>query len=157
MAAKAVNSHFDDFVSCYDKYKTDFVKAISTYPQYADDIIKYVSNDKEVALEIIDKYGETGIEIANISSKKMLEILAMDKGKRPDVSTYLSSDYIAEHLSMFDDGVTVIQTDYAYKTYSLDSGIVGVQRDNTLFVIPKSFCDDIIKKQMVIFHILKKH
>ena len=56
------------------------------------------------------------------------------------------SDYVKEHLSMFDDGITIIQTDYAYKTYSLDSGIVGIQSDNTLFVMPKSLCDDILKK-----------
>lgn len=68
MAAKAVNSHFDDFVSCYDKYNTDFVKAISTYPQYADDIIRLSNTYGNSVIEAL-KNGitpETIVTLENI-------------------------------------------------------------------------------------------
>lgn len=54
LAAKAVNSHFDDFVSCYDKYKLDFLKALSTYPKYSDDILK-----------LTDDFGQDFIKLIN--------------------------------------------------------------------------------------------
>lgn len=40
---KAINSHFDDFIKCYEKYQSDFFKTFSSYPQYADDIIGLVN------------------------------------------------------------------------------------------------------------------
>lgn len=70
----------------------------------------------------------------------------MPKGSRPDPSTYLSQEYISTHLSQFDDGVSIIQTEWAYNNYSVANGFVGVPDDNTLFVMPKNFCDDIIHK-----------
>jgi hypothetical protein len=71
-------------------------------------------------------------------------ITSIPKGSRPDPSTYLSQDYIDTHLAQFDDGVSVIQTDWAYSRYSETNGFVGVPDDNTLFVMPKNYCDDVI-------------
>ena len=47
---------------------------------------------------------------------------------------------------MFDDGISVIQTEMAYRKYSEMNGFVGVPDDNTLFVLPKDFCDEILLK-----------
>lgn len=56
LAAKAVNSHFDDFVSCYDKYKSDFLKTFSTYPQYSDDIIKFTTLYGSDFIRLLNNY-----------------------------------------------------------------------------------------------------
>lgn len=74
---------------------------------------------------------------------------------RPDPSTYLSPEYIQAHLAQFDDGVSVIQTEWAFSRYSETNGFVGVPDDNTLFVMPKEFCDEVLKKQMAIWLLLK--
>ncbi len=58
----------------------------------------------------------------------------------------MSQDYIDTHLAQFDDGVSVIQTDWAYSRYSETNGFVGVPDDNTLFVMPKNYCDDVITR-----------
>ena len=73
-------------------------------------------------------------------------ITSIPKGERPDPTTYLSQEYINEHLAQFADGVSVIQTNWAYSRYSEMNGFIGVPDDNTLFVMPKSLCDDVIKK-----------
>ena len=56
LAAKAVNSHFDDFVSCYDKYKSDFLKAFSTHQKYSDDIIVLTGKHNSAFLKAINDY-----------------------------------------------------------------------------------------------------
>ena len=45
-----------------------------------------------------------------------------------------------------DDGVSVLQTQRADNDYSEINGFVGVQEDNLLFFMTKSFCDELIKK-----------
>jgi hypothetical protein len=49
-------------------------------------------------------------------------------------------------LEQFSDGVSVIQTEWAYTRYTEMNGFVGVPDDNTLFVMPKNYCDKIIAK-----------
>ena len=61
-------------------------------------------------------------------------------------TSYLSKEYIDAHLAQFDDGVSVIQTDWAYSRYSETNGFVGVPDDNSLFVMPKNYCDKVIAK-----------
>ena len=86
----------------------------------------------------------TGEVYVPLDTTKMTEILNIPKGMRPDPSTYLSQEYIDVHLSEFEDGISVIQTDWAYSRYSETNGFVGVPDDNTLFVMPQKFCDDVI-------------
>ncbi|MYL59331.1 hypothetical protein GLW20_17625, partial [Virgibacillus halodenitrificans] len=74
------------------------------------------------------------------------EIVSIPKGSRPDPSTYLNQEYMDKHLSQFDDGLSVIQTEWAYGRYSEINGFVGVPDDNTLFVLPKNYCDEIVSK-----------
>ena len=93
---------------------------------------------------------ENGLDI-NVEN----DILLTNKGLRPDPSTYLSPEYIQAHLAQFDDGVSVIQTEWAFSRYSETNGFVGVPDDNTLFVMPKEFCDEVLKKQMAIWLLLK--
>lgn len=40
--------------------------------------------------------------------------------------------------------MSVIQTDWAYSRYSETNGFVGVPDDNSLFVLPKKFCDEVV-------------
>ena len=77
---------------------------------------------------------------------KVDEIVSIPKGSRPDPSTYLSKAFIDTHLSQFDDGLSVIQTEWAYGRYSEMNGFVGVPDDNTLFVMPKKYCDEVVAK-----------
>lgn len=66
------------------------------------------------------------------------QILSTEKGKRPDPSTYLSPEYIRQHLEQFDDGATRFMTQT-----NLDKYGVG-QRDGTAFVMPKSQVDALV-------------
>ncbi len=72
-----------------------------------------------------------------LDERKTNEILNIQKGNRPDPSTYLSKEYINKHLSMFRNGVTKIKS-----KAPIDTEGVGIGT----FVIPKSVADDVISK-----------
>ena len=72
-------------------------------------------------------------------------ILKIPKGSRPNPKTYVNSEYLTKHFAEFDDGATVIQTEWAYTNYSEANGFVGVPDDNTLFVMPKKYADKVIQ------------
>ena len=72
-------------------------------------------------------------------------ILKIPKGSRPDPKTYVNSEYLTKHFAEFDDGATVIQTEWAYTNYSEANGFLGVPDDNTLFVMPTKYADKVIK------------
>ena len=77
------------------------------------------------------------LEHAGLTQIKIDEILKMPKGKRPDPSTYLSKDYITNHLSYFQNGVTKIKS-----TAPIDIEGVGLGT----FVMPKVVADYVIKQ-----------
>ena len=72
-------------------------------------------------------------------------ILKIPKGSRPDPKTYVNSEYLTKHFAEFDEGATVIQTEWAYTNYSEANSFVGVPDDNTLFVLPTKYADKVIK------------
>ena len=78
---------------------------------------------------ILDKEG--------VNQRKIEEILATPKGNRPDPETYLSKQYVANHLSYFRDGVTKIKSQRPIGTEGVGLGT---------FVIPKSVADSVIKQ-----------
>ncbi|AMP13637.1 hemagluttinin repeat family protein [Collimonas pratensis] len=57
-------------------------------------------------------------------------ILSIEKGMRPDPSTYLSPSYISEHLAEFDSGASRFMTEGNLNKYGIG------QRDGTSFVMP---------------------
>ena len=73
-------------------------------------------------------------------------ILKIPKGSRPNPKTYVNSEYLTKHFAEFEDGATVIQTEWAYTNYSEANGFVGVPDDNTLFVMPKKYADKVIQE-----------
>ncbi len=81
---------------------------------------------------------------SELTPSQIESIVNTPKGSRPDPSSYLSKEYIDAHLAQFDDGVSVIQTEWAYSRYSETNGFVGVPDDNSLFVMPKNYCDDVV-------------
>lgn len=72
---------------------------------------------------------------AGLTQAQIDDIINIPKGNRPDPSTYLTQEYIDEHLAMFQNGVTKIYP-------SAPSGAIGPP-DGT-FVLPASYADDII-------------
>ena len=72
-------------------------------------------------------------------------ILKIPKGSRPDPKTYVNSEYLTKHFAEFDEGATVIQTEWAYTNYSEANGFVGVPDDNTLFAMPTKYADKVIQ------------
>ena len=125
--------------------------------KFADDIVdavKALDNTKDVAKAVDDISGtakylddviESGLD-SGLTQSKIEDIINTPKGSRPDPSSYLSKEYIDAHLAQFDDGVSVIQTEWAYSRYSETNGFVGVPDDNSLFVMPKNYCDDVIAR-----------
>ena len=100
---------------------------------------------KITGVDEVDNTIKGGLK-SGLTQSQIDDIVNIPKGSRPEPSTYLSQDYIDTHLAQFDDGVSVIQTDWAYSRYSETNGFVGVPDDNTLFVMPKNYCDDVITR-----------
>ena len=123
------------------KYRPDDV----TYANYKN----YFDNPKYVN-QI------TGEVVVPLDDVKIAEIINLPKGTRPDPSLYLPQDYIDIHLAQFEDGVSVIQTKWAYSRYSETNGFVGVPDDNTLFVMPRKFCDEVIAEASGDISIIEK-
>lgn len=73
-----------------------------------------------------------------LSEEKRNEILAMEKGTRPDPSEYLSQEFIERHLEKFDDGATRFMT-----RDSLDAYGIG-QRDGTSFIMATDEIDSLM-------------
>ncbi|WP_166462381.1 ribonuclease YeeF family protein [Psychrobacillus vulpis] len=72
-----------------------------------------------------------------LDPKVVDEILAMDKGLRPNPLTYLSKEYIDNHLAKFEGEVTKIQWGAPTRPLGPPSGT---------FVMPKSVADDLIAR-----------
>lgn len=66
------------------------------------------------------------------------QIVAIDKGARPDPSTYLSPSYISNHLAQFEGGATRFMTESNLGKYGIG------QRDGTSFVMPKHEADNLL-------------
>ena len=72
-----------------------------------------------------------------LDESKINEILSTPKGSRPDPKTYLSQEYIDNHLSYFQDVVTKIKSKAPTDTEGVGLGT---------FVMPKSVADEVIAK-----------
>jgi hypothetical protein len=72
---------------------------------------------------------------------KSEDILNTPKGSRPDPSTYLSPDYIANHLSEFKEGASYLVTKAALDKYGRDD-VVG--RGDGQFVMTKAQMDKVL-------------
>jgi hypothetical protein len=133
------------------------VGMIASGIKIADDVVdtaktaKKVSDavqDAELAAKSIDKISDAGKSAAKVAEdlkgsgkaeliqSKIDEILSMERGTRPDPSTYMSKEYIDNHLAKFHNGVTKISA-------NVPSGIVGPPGGT--FVMPKSIADSLIK------------
>jgi hypothetical protein len=75
-----------------------------------------------------------------LTDEKRDEILAMEKGTRPDPSEYLSPEYIEHHLEQFNHGGTRFMLDENLKQYGIS------QRDGTTFLFPTSVVDPLLAK-----------
>ncbi|WHS60249.1 PAAR domain-containing protein [Pseudomonas sp. G2-4] len=66
------------------------------------------------------------------------DILAMPKGSRPDADTYLSPQYVKEHLAQFENGASRFTTKNNLDKYGI------AQRDGTTFLMPKAEADQLV-------------
>jgi hypothetical protein len=73
-----------------------------------------------------------------LTDEKRDEILAMEKGTRPDPSNYLPREYIEHHLDKFHEGATRFMPETSFDKYGI------AQWDGTSFVMPKSEADALI-------------
>jgi hypothetical protein len=79
-----------------------------------------------------------GHDDAPLSPELRDEILAMEKGSRPDPSEYLSPEYIQNHLDKFHDGAARFMPESNFDKFGI------AQRDGTSFVMPKHEADALI-------------
>ncbi len=87
------------------------------------------------------------IRNAGLTPSQIDDIIKAPKGQRPNPSTYLSQEYIDQHLDLFRGGAT--------KFYAkAPTGEVGPP-DGT-FVMPTSIADDLIKQANGDIHILEQ-
>ncbi len=73
-------------------------------------------------------------------------ITSIPKGERPDPTTYLSQEFINEHLAQFENGASIIMTKEQYINYVKGNSQIGIPSDGTQFVMPKNYCDEIATK-----------
>lgn len=78
-----------------------------------------------------------------LNQEKINDIVLTNKGMRPDPAAYLSKNYIDDHLSLFNEGATIIMTEQQYERFVLGGDFIGIPNDGTQFVLPKSMCDEI--------------
>ena len=83
----------------------------------------------------VKTWNPEGGRTPQISQEKIQEIVSTPKGVRPDPSTYLSQDYIDNHLADFKDGATKIVA-------TTPTGTAGPP--NGTYVMPSSVADDLI-------------
>lgn len=95
--------------------------------------------DTEPRGEYLDRSAGSDESHGVLDDQKRDEILAIEKGSRPDPAEYLPSDYIQHHLERFDDGATRFMT-----ADNLDAFGIG-QRDGTTFVFPRSELDSLME------------
>ncbi len=115
------------------------------------EIIGIYKADKQAALNAISQNAvlEKGVEgglNSGLTKSKIEDIVNTPKGSRPDLSSYLSQEYIDVHLAQFDDGVSIIMTKEQYINYVKGNSSIGIPVDGTQFVLPKNYCDDIASK-----------
>jgi hypothetical protein len=86
-----------------------------------------------------DGSGHGDTSSSGLTGEKRDEIIAMEKGARPDPSEYLPQEYIQHHLEQFDKG----GTRFMLKDTFDDFGIGQV--DGTTFVFPSSEIDALME------------
>ena len=74
-----------------------------------------------------------------ISAEKRDEILALEKGSRPDPAEYLSPEFIQDHLSQFHDGAAKFMPEENFQRYGIG------QVDGTSFMLSKHEADELIR------------
>ena len=138
---KLAEKYGDDLASIIDNLEpTEAKKAVSLINSYGDEALEMFKEGKsfdEVKKVVEGGLSESGLD-SGLTQSQIEKIVNTPKGSRPDPSSYLSQEYIEAHLAQFDDGVSVIQTEWAYKRYSEINGFVGVPDDNSVFVMPKN-------------------
>jgi hypothetical protein len=68
------------------------------------------------------------------------DILAIPKGSRPDPTTYLNPDYIAQHLAQFQKGASRLMPKSNFEKYGI------AQKDGTSFIMANHEVDEILAK-----------
>jgi predicted Fe-Mo cluster-binding NifX family protein len=84
------------------------------------------------------------IEESGLTAQKFEDIISTPKSLRPDPTTYLDPSYISKHLSQFDNGGSYVLTRDAYEKFINGASVLGYP-DNSLFIAPKDFVDEVIK------------
>jgi hypothetical protein len=86
-----------------------------------------------------DASSDSHADPSGLTPEKRDEILAMEKGDRPDPSEYLSREFIEEHLGHFRDGAAKFMSDYGFAQYGIG------QIDGTSFVLSKHEADELMR------------
>lgn len=109
---------------------------------YVDDIIEGLNNLTTTLQKKIDDLAKSLDDAAKgtsiLDQSVIDDILSTPKGSRPDPSTYLSQEYITNHLSQFDEGMSKFA--YGMPKYP------DVGHPSGHFVMPKSVADDLLQR-----------
>lgn len=96
------------------------------------------ADDVADAARAADHAADAGRVGHGLSQSQLDDVVAIEKGLRPDPSTYLPAQYIDDHLALFDDGATRFQLQSGLDKYGPG------QRDGTSFVVPKAEADRLL-------------
>ncbi|MBP3489312.1 MAG: hypothetical protein J6K53_13050, partial [Roseburia sp.] len=88
--------------------------------------------------------GRKGLK-SNLTQDVIDEIVSKPKGNRPDPKTYLSQEYIEEHLKQFEGGAAYILPESDYDLYY--RGVPEIAReDGTLFVTSEEYLNRVLQE-----------
>ncbi|MBE6052876.1 MAG: hypothetical protein E7212_03025 [Clostridium sartagoforme] len=115
----------------------------------SNEVVKLRMKELEIEnrLRVVDKGVSKADLLKNsgLDKIKVEEIVSIPKGSRPDPSTYLSKDYIEQHLKQFESGASYIMPKSDYDFYY--RGVPEISRpDGTMFFAPKEYMDDIVRE-----------
>ncbi len=88
---------------------------------------------------VVSASGSDAVD-SGLTDEMRKKIIAMEKGTRPEPETYLSPDYIAQHLAKFEDGAVRFTTEDKLHTH----GVGHI--DGTSFLMSKSEVDELVRK-----------
>lgn len=114
-------------------------KAGKTFSELMRKFGHAVSSKLSELMNRIRPKGHSSSVSSELTQETIDKIRAIPHGERPDPSTYLSPEYIREHLAQFEGGATRIVPKKTFDAYGLG------QRDGTSFVFASDQLEDLMR------------
>ncbi|MFZ4840879.1 hypothetical protein [Mycetocola saprophilus] len=142
-ATKAIKGMVESFKALQNMIRQlgpIIAKAGKTFSELMRKFGHAVSSKLSELMNRIRPNGHSSSVSSELTQETIDKIRAIPHGERPDPSTYLSPEYIREHLAQFEGGATRFVSRDNFETFGLS------QRDGTSFVMASNQFDTLMSK-----------